>query len=332
MHHAIFFLKFVLLVTFVTCNYAMAKDNKIEKSTQLKTVTLLLDWKPNTNHLGFYVAQTRGFYAQYGIKLKILNPTQTTSTVLVGMHKADFGLSYTNNLIYARNANIPIKAIAGVVHTDSSCFVWRKSLNIKSLKDLEGKRYGGWGSPEENATLKFIMNKNGADFSKIKMLTTGTQDFLPATLKNVDFTWEYKGWNILAAQLSKVDVEMYCPAEHFAEFNKPSPLLITSEKMLNENKELVANFMQATKLGFQYAIAEPELAAKEMLKLTPELDKALVIASAKFLAPLYQEKNKQWGELDAKKFAAYTKWMKQEKLIDVIPDPSSYLTNEYVSK
>nr|BFD32115.1 ABC transporter substrate-binding protein [Pigmentibacter ruber] len=330
-----FFLLRLIVVNFVILSFCYALASTEIKNTnqipKMVTVSLLLDWKPNTNHIGFYVAKSKGFYKENGIELKILNPTQTTSTALVGMNRADFGVSYANNLIYARNSKIPVKAIAGIVSVDTSCFVWRKSLNVKSLKQLEGKRYGGWGSPEENATLNFIMQKNGADFSKIKMLTTGVQDFLPATLKNVDFTWEYKGWNILAAQLNKVEVETYCPSEHFAEFNKPSPLIITSDKLIKDNPKLVHLFMQATKKGFEYSINNPIDAANEMLNLLPELDTKLVKESVKYLAPLYKGKNINWGYLDFKKFEVYSQWMKKVDLIKNIPFPNEYLSNDFIN-
>lgn len=308
--------------------YAVLK--KQDYHNDLKTVTLLLDWKPNTNHLGFYVAVAKDYYAEQGIHLKILNPTQSTATALVGTGNADFGISYANNLMYARNANVPVVTIAGIIQNDTSCFVWRKTVKIKSVKDLEGKRYGGWGSPEENATLKFIMQKNGADFSKIKMMTTGSQDFLPATLKNVDFTWEYKGWNILAAELNHVAVDTYCPSEHFIELNKPSPLIITSEKMIKNNPELVTKFMKATAKGFEFAIQHPEESANLFIKQVPELDSKLVHASAKFLAPLYKGNSFKWGFLNEKSFLNYSNWMKKYELISQIPNAKDYLKNDFL--
>jgi ABC-type nitrate/sulfonate/bicarbonate transport system substrate-binding protein len=326
------FLK-LFITLFFSCLIITLKAAAIEKATKikdLKIITLLLDWKPNTNHLGFYVAKRNGYYAQYGILLKILNPSLTTSTALIGMGKADFGISYANNLIYARNANIPIVSLAGILQNDTSCFVWRKSTQIKTIKDLEGKRYGGWGSPEENATLKYIMEKNGSQFSKVKILTTGNQDFLPATLKNVDFTWEYKAWNILAAKLKKVPVDMYCPSEHFQEINKPSPLIIANENMIKNTPDLVKNFMKATSLGYEYAIKNPEEAAVALLNEVPELDAKLVHASALILAPLYQSTSKKWGFQNEERFKDYSNWMKKVELIKEAPKTSEYINNNFL--
>ena len=309
---------------------ANAVIKKQDNHNELKTVTLLLDWKPNTNHLGFYVAKYKGYYADLGLQLKILNPSQTTSTALVATGNADFGISYANNLLYARNANVPIVTIAGIIQSDTSCFVWRKSSIIKNVKDFEGKRYGGWGSPEENATLKFIMQKNNVNFNKIKLMAIGSQDFLPATLKNVDFTWEYKGWNILAAELNHVEVGTYCPSDHFSELNKPSPLIITSENLLKNKPDLIMKFMKATSMGFEYAIKNPEEAAKIFVSEVPELDLKLVLASAKFLAPLYKSDAKKWGYLNEKKFQNYSDWMKKVDVIKQIPNTKEYLNNSFL--
>lgn len=311
-----YFLRFFVTLLFtIPCSLFAAAPHEKE----ITSLTLLLDWKPNTHHTGFYAAREKNFYTQNGISLKITNPTQTTTTSLVGTGKADFGITYANDLIYARNAHIPVVAIAGIVQTDTSCFVWRKSSGIQSVRDFEGKRYGGWGSPEETATLKFIMEKNGANFSKIKMLTTGVTDFLPATLKNVDFTWEYMGWGILNARLHHVEVGTYCPSEHFSQLRKPSPILITNENMMRNHPELVQKFLSATRMGYNIAIENPELAAQLLLKSVPELDKNLVEASAKFLAPLYKGNKKEWGDLDIPKLKNYARWMKDMGLIQQLP-------------
>lgn len=103
-------LKFFIITLFFTIfsQNSYAENNK----NKLKLVTLLLDWKPNTNHTGFYVAMLRGYYEQNGIQLKILNPAQTTTTALVAMNKANFGITYANDLLNARNANMPVISLA----------------------------------------------------------------------------------------------------------------------------------------------------------------------------------------------------------------------------
>lgn len=321
---------FVLFLFCFLTFRSYANFNKNKENNGLKTVTLLLDWKPNTNHLGIYIAKINGYYKKYGIQLKILNPAQTTSTALVGMEKADFGISYASDLIYARNANIPVVSVAGILQNDTSCFVWRKSSQIKSINDFEGKRYGGWGSPEERAVLKYVLEKNGLIFSKVKMLLIGSQDFLQATLKNVDFTWEYKGWNILAAELNNVPIGTYCPSEHFPELNKPSPLIITSQNMLTKHPEVVKNFLKATALGYDFSMKNPQQAANEFIKNVPGIDSNLVHASALYLASLNKLNSIKWGYQNEIVFENYINWMKKMGVIKNQLKIREYINNEFL--
>jgi ABC-type nitrate/sulfonate/bicarbonate transport system substrate-binding protein len=315
---------FVFFIFWAPC-FGNAQTQK-----ELKTITLLLDWKSNTNHVGFYVAENKGFYKKNNLQLKILNPTQTTTNLLVASQKAAFGITYANQLMLAREAGLPLVAIAGILAEDTSCFVWRKSLNIKGPKDFEGKRYGGWGSLEEEATLKYIVEKNQGDFKKIKILTMGFQDFLTATQHLVDVTWEYQGWGILAAKLHGVSVGTYCPQDHFPVFRKPSPLIVSSEKFLKENRSVVQDFLEATALGFEYAQQFPERAAQELLFSVPELDPQLVKASLNFLAPLYGGPGPIWGFLNKKHLENYAKWMLSSGLIHMLPQGEGFVNNSFL--
>ncbi len=298
------------------------------KATQ-KKLTVLLDWKPNTNHTGFFVAKNKGFYANEGIDISIINPSQTSVSMLVGRGKAEFGISYATNLINAREAGIPIVGIAAIVQPDTSCFVWRKTTGIKNIKDFEGKRYASLGGEEELVKLKYIMDKNGADFSKLKIVTTGVTDFLQTTERNADIMWEYKAWGMLSAEEQGIKIGSYCLSEEFKQLAKPSPLLITNDRFLKENKELVQKFLRATEKGFEYAIKNPTEAAKILVKENPGLDEKFVIKSQKFLSPLYKENAPYWGYITPKQFESYADWMVETKLLKQKPKLENFIIDLY---
>jgi ABC-type nitrate/sulfonate/bicarbonate transport system substrate-binding protein len=304
-------------------------DATMSKQSRIKLikVSLLLDWKPNTNHTGFFVARDKGYFSDVGLDVTIVNPSPTSGTVLVGSGKADFGVSYANNLIHAQESNVPVVAIAAIVQPDSSCFIWRESSGIKSIKDFEGKRYAGWGSPEEAATIKFVMEKNGADFSKIKILTVGVSDFLQSTERNADITWEYKAWGMLSPVLHGVKIGFYCPSEHFPELKKPSPLLLTSQKLLQANPELVKKFVAASRKGFEYAIDHPNQAAEILAKCVTGLDKEFVIKSQEILSPMYRADAEYWGYISPQQFELYGQWMKTQGLIKKEPQLNQFILN-----
>ena len=122
-------------------------------------LTVVLDWVPNTNHTGLYVAQELGYFEEEGLEVEIIQPSEGGSADLIAAGQGEFGISYQEQVTYARTAAnpLPIKAIAAIIQHNTSGFASPVDRNIVSPKDFEGKKYGGWGSPMEVATLKGLM-------------------------------------------------------------------------------------------------------------------------------------------------------------------------------
>lgn len=299
-------------------------------ATSLIPVTVALDWTPNTNHLGLYVAKANGAFAKQNLDVRLVQMKQTSTTQLVGGGRAEFGISFVSDMLHARSQKIPVISVAGIIPENTSCFSWRSTTPIKSVKDFEGKRYGGWGSPEEDATLRFIMEKSGADFKKLKMVTTGVSDFLPTTARNADFMWIYMGWDGIRARLEKIDIQTFCLKDLDPVFNHPSPLIITSEKLSREKPDLVRKFLLAASEGYQFAVEKPEAAANLFLGQVPETDAKLVRASATYLANEFTKKIPHWGYQDVNQFNAYRGWANQQKIHTLSEDASAFVNNSYL--
>lgn len=102
-------------------------------------VTVVLDWYPNTNHTGLYVAKDLGYYEEEGLNVEIVQPSRLTAEQIVASGKAEFGVSYQEAVTLARGEGLPIVSIAAVIQHNTSGFAWLKSEGIKSVKDWEGK-------------------------------------------------------------------------------------------------------------------------------------------------------------------------------------------------
>lgn len=176
-------------------------------------VTVVLDWYPNTNHTGLYVAKDLGYYREEGLDVKIVQPSRLTAEQLVASGKAEFGVSYQEAVTLSRGEGMPIVSIAAIIQHNTSGFAWLKDEGIKSVKDWEGKRYGSWGSPIEKATIEYIMRKYGADPSKVIFVNVGQMDFFAGTLNNVfDFAWIFYG---RCCQQGERDRDRVPPAEGY---------------------------------------------------------------------------------------------------------------------
>lgn len=309
------------------------KKDETSSSNSMKKVTLMLDYTPNTNHTGIYVAKEKGFYKELGIDLEIVQPSEGDSATLVATEKADFGVSYQEDVTYALTKEkdpLPIKAIAAVIQHNTSGFASPESKNIKTSKDFEGKTYGGWGSPSEEAIIKLAMEKNGADFSKLKRVDIGQDDFFTATKKNIDFAWVFYGWDGVQAKLLGEKIN-YIPIKDIdSALDYYTPILITNNKTIKEDPELVKKFMEATSKGYKFAIENPKDSADILIKSVPELDKKLVAASQDYLSKEYQADAKKWGEMNSAVWENYAKFMKSNGLIKQDLDVKEAFTNEFL--
>ncbi|WP_270839240.1 ABC transporter substrate-binding protein [Peptacetobacter hiranonis] len=308
-------------------------SKKEEKSADKgEKVTVVLDWTPNTNHTGLYTALENGYYKDQGLDVEIVQPPEGGAASLVASGKADFGISYQEEVTYAKTSDdpLPIKAIAAVIQHNSSGFASPKDKNIKTPKDFEGKIYGGWGSESETAAIKAVMEKTGADFDKVTIADIGQDDFFTATTNSVDFAWIYEGWDVVQAKLKNFDLN-FIPLNQFDKrLDYYTPVIISNETLLNDNPELAKKFMKATTEGYQFAIDNPEEAAKILVKHAPEIDEELAIESQKFLASKYKDDAPRWGEMKDEVWNNYTAFLKEYGLINKDLKPEDAYTNEFL--
>lgn len=324
-----------LLPLMAACGNKAATDSSATKdSDKLTEVTLVLDYVPNTNHTGIYVAQDKGYYKDAGLKVKIIEPgDNATSIGLVGAGKAQFGLSYQEDVTYAHadDQNIPVKAIATVIQHNTSGFTSLKSANITNPKDFENKTYAGWQAPSEEAVLKAVMTQAGADFSKLKMV--GASGAGPENLgKEADIEWYFEGWDVVKAKDAGIALN-YMPVRDLDErLDYYTPVIISSDAEIEKNPKVVQAFMDATKKGYQDAIKDPQASAKILSKSLPDYELSFLEESQVFLSANYTDDAANWGVMDKKVWDNYTDFMIEYGLIKSPVKSSALFTNDFIGK
>ena len=294
--------------------------------------TLMLDWVPNTNHTGIYVALDKGWYRQQGIDLQVIQPAQTGVEQVVGAGQAQFGISFSEWTTSARAQGVPIVSIAAIIQHNTSGFASPASKGLKRPKDLEGRRYGGGGLDVERAMLQALMACDGGDVSKVQFVNTGGADFFTVTQRDVDFAWIYYAWDGIGAELRGVPINVIwlrdyerCVPDYY------TPIIITGEKTIAEKPDLVRRFMAATAQGYQFAIGHPDEAADILIKHA-EADPNLIRRSQAWLSPRYAEGILQWGYQDPSVWERFTKWMADNKLIPQPIAASTAFTNDFLPR
>ncbi|MCL6603426.1 MAG: ABC transporter substrate-binding protein [Paenibacillus sp.] len=301
-----------------------------EAPKELTKLKVALDWTPNTNHTGLYTAKDLGYYAEEGLDVEIVQPGAAGADTMVTSGEAAFGIGAQESLTLARLQGVPLVSIAAIIQHNTSGFAAPVDRNIKSPKDFEGKTYGGWGSPAEEAAMKAIMDPKGGDVKEVKIVNIGEADYFTAVKRDIDFAWIFYAWTGVEAELRGEPLDMLYLKDYAPQLDYYTPILTTSEKQISDNPELVKAFLKATSKGYQYAIDNPEDAAAILTKAVPDLDAKLVLASQKWLSPKYTDDASRWGEQKAEVWQNYADWMYGLKLLDQPLDASKAFTNEFL--
>lgn len=302
----------------------------VEAPKDLREITFVLEWTPNTNHTGVYVAQQEGYFEAEGLKVNIIQPGTGGADAMIASGAAQFGVSVQESITLARTQNVPIVSLAAIIQHNTSGFAAPKDKHITSPQDFEGKTYGAWGSPVEEMVLRALMQQEGADYDKIKNINMGSADFFTAVKKDIDFAWIFYGWTGIEAELRNEPIDMMYVNQYSDALDYYTPVIATSEKLIESDPELVKAFMRAVSRGYQYAIDNPEQAAEILLKQVPDLDKELVTASQRWLSPKYRDDAPRWGEQKREVWDNYTNWLLQNKLMEKPIDIDKAFTNEFL--
>lgn len=305
-------------------------QQQAQETADLTEVTLVLDWTPNTNHTGLYVALEKGYFAENGLNVSIIQPSESSVLQLLSAGTAQFGIDFQESLTFARDAGMPVVSIAAILQHNTSAFATPADRGITSAKDFEGKTYGGWGMDMETATIRYLMEEAGADFDKVNIVTIGDTDPLTAMdMNSIDFAWIYEGWEGISAKLKGVELT-YVPLGDDPVFDYYTPIIATSEDMITNNREIVEKFMDAVVKGYTFAAENPGESADILLRHAPELDAELVKASQEYLSPRYIDDAESFGVQKAEVWERYTKWLYDQGFIETLVDSSKAFSNEFV--
>ena len=317
----------ILAVACVACGNDLKEDSE--------KITFVLDWTPNTNHTGLYVAMSKGYFEAEGLSVEIQQPPEDGAEVLVASGKADFGVSFQDSMATALTGEhpLPITAVAAVIQHNTSGIISRKGEGMNTPKGMEGHSYATWNGPIELATLKHVVEADGGDYSKINLIPNAVTDEVSALKsKQVDSIWIFYAWAGVKTELEKLETDYFAFADIDPVFDYYTPVLIAGNKFLEEKPETARAFLAAIAKGYEFAMEHPEEAAEILCEEVPELDKELVVASQKYLADKYQAEAEKWGYIDAKRWNNFYSWLNEKELVETeIPENTGF-SNDYLPK
>ncbi len=289
--------------------------------------TLVLDWVPNTNHSGLYLAKANGYFEDENLDFRIEEPVEVDATTVVAAGNADLGIGFQEFLTPALVEGAPIVSVAAIIQKNTSGFASLKANGITRPREFEGATYGGFGSPLELAILRVMMELDGGDFSKLETVGAGAADFLTIIQRDVDLYWIFYGWQGVKAELEDIDLNV----AFISDWGVPdyyTPLIMANSELLGARRDIGQRAMAAISRGYEDAISDSAAAAETLIAASPEIDVPLVHASQVWLSPRYQGDAGRWGQQQGSVWGNMTTWLFEQDLIAAMPDWENAFSND----
>ena len=326
--------KLLILALCVLMIFTVTACAKGENTAFENTITFCLDWTPNTNHTGLYVALEKGYYREAGLTVDIVQPAESTAALMVAGGQAQFGVEAQDTMAAALigDGALDITAVAAILQHNTSGIMSLAGSGITSPKSLENKRYSTWDSPIELAMLRYLVEKDGGDFNKVTLIPNTIEDE-PGALKEkqTDAVWVFYGWSGIYAKAQNVPVDFFDFISLNEAFDYYTPVIISSNAYLTAHPDQAKAFLSATKKGYEYAAEHPEEAAAILIQYAPELDgQDFVLESQRWISDQYKAENDQWGVIDAERWNAFYQWLNDNGLTEEPLSENAGFTMDYL--
>jgi putative hydroxymethylpyrimidine transport system substrate-binding protein len=310
------------------------KQDTITSSGATSSLTLMLDYLPNPDHVGLYAALADGAFAKAGLDVNVQTPSDPAAPLkLLEAGKVDLAISYEPELLIARDKGAQLVSVGAIAQVPLTSLM-SLQRGFDGPRDLRGGRVGTAGIPYQSAYLQTILQRAGVPVDSVKETNVGF-NLVPAMLsKRVAATlgafWNVEGVQLRRAGRRPTIVRM----EQVGVPTYDELILVARKDTLADRGDQVRAFVQALGRGYAAARADPQGATDALVKAAPDLDAGFALASVKASLPAFvpAQAGKPFGWQSPAEWDAYGTWMFEHDLLGVRPNAgATALTNEFLA-
>jgi len=266
--------QWIWLVLFVsTLGLAACAVNTEEKAVQqpaaLQKVRLGVGFVPNVQFAPFYVAQSKGFYADEGLEVDIEYGFENDFVALAARGEREFAIASGDQVILARAQNLPITYVMKWYQRYPVALMARADKGVAKPEDLAGKKVGlpgffgatfiGW---------KALAHAAGIDENSVAVEEIGFTQAAAVQQDTVDAAMVYIANEPIQLRNEGIDVTVFQVSDYI---NLVSNGLVVGDKLMAENPELVQRMVRASMRGLDYTIKNPGEAFEIVRQVIPEI-------------------------------------------------------------
>jgi putative hydroxymethylpyrimidine transport system substrate-binding protein len=317
-------LSFVLALILAACG------EKSDETTggQAEPLSLTLDFYPNPDHAGIYMAQKLGYFADAGLDVSIHTPSDPAAPIKqVAAGQTDLAISYEPEVLLAHEKGLDVVAVGALVDRPLTSLIWLKKSGIQGVAGLRGRTIATAGIPYQDAYLKTILARAKLTPSDVEEVNVG-YGLLPALVggraqamlggfSNVEgIDLRLRGKDPVATPVDKLGVPTY-----------DELVVVANRKQLEEDPQTARLFLGALARGTAAAVKSPGAATKALLEANSDLDPKLTRAEVAATLPLLSRR----GEMNAAEWKAFIAWMRRNGLISGRPSSAEVMSDEYLA-
>lgn len=312
--------------------FALLCSCKNSSSDNIEKIDFVLDWTPNTNHTGLYVAEKLGYFEEEGIKVSIKQPPEDGATAIVASGKSQFGIDFQDSLASAFSLNepMPVTAVAAILQHNTSGIISLKESGIVKPSDLENKKYSLWNGPLEIPILKHVVEMDGGDFKNVEIIPNTASDVISGLNSNIDAMWIYYNWDGIATEVKGLETNFFSFKDIDPILDYYTPVIIANNDYIKNHPDITKRFLRAVEKGYKYCIDNPYESAQILLETVPELDRDITFKSQEWINKQYKSESDKWGYIDSKRWNDFYKWVYDNSLIENKIEDDFGFTNEYL--
>jgi putative hydroxymethylpyrimidine transport system substrate-binding protein len=297
-------------------------------SATAEPFSLTLDFYPNPDHAGIYMARKLGYFADAGLDVSVQTPSDPAAPIKqVAAGRTDLAISYEPEVLLAREQGLGVIAVGAIVDQPLTSLIWLRKSGIGGVAGLRGKTIATAGIPYQDAYLETILARAKLTPSDVKTVNVG-YGLLPALVggraqamlggfRNVEgVDLRLRGLNPVITPVDRLGVPTY-----------DELVLVANRESLEDDPEPVRLFLAALARGTAAAAENRAAAAAALQEANPDLDPRLTNAELVATLPLLSAR----GAMDPAKWRAFIAWMRENGLITGRPSTAEVLTNEYLA-
>jgi putative hydroxymethylpyrimidine transport system substrate-binding protein len=305
-----------------------------EASTAAQPLSLTLDFYPNADHAGIYMAQKLGYFEEAGLDVSIETPSDPAAPLkLVAAGQSDLAISYEPEVALAEDKGLGVIAIGALVNQPLTSLIWLGKSGIKGVGDLKGKTVATAGIPYQEAFLKTILARVKLSPSDVKAVNVGF-GLLPALLGGSAEAMLGGYSNVEGVDLRQRGKDpVITPVDQLGVPTYDELVLVANREALAADPQKFRLFVAALQRGTDAAVKQPGAATRAVLEANNGLDPKLTAAEVEATLPLLAARTsgQPYGYMDPNEWGTFAGWMRDNGLIESLPQPSELLSNAYLS-